>query len=138
MKARTITVPKVAVGVNLSDEKNAVMQMIAKSVSFEYRTAPSDCGSDTVGCLCGLKGYVKSDERSSLSEELLIFSGLDGKELNKVLELMRNNGASVPLKAMLTANNKDWTISALAQELAREHEYMNNRKQGETDGQKEV
>lgn len=139
MKARiNAAVPKVAVGINVSEEKETVLKSIADSLGFVYKTADADCGNDTAGCLCGIGGQCRSEERCTVQDEILLFSGLNGNEMSKFLDLMRKNNIKIPLKAMLTPNNKSWTISALAEELAREHELMNNRKQGDSNGQKEI
>ena len=96
MKARiSEALPKLAVGVNVAEDKAAVI---------------------TVG----------------IGEELLIFSGLENAQLNTAVSQLRRHGCIIPLKAMVTPHNKEWTVSALARELASEHEYMSNR--GKRDG----
>jgi len=37
---------------------------------------------------------------------------------------MRKNGAIVPLKAMLTPTNQNWTVTELFREISREHAAM--------------
>lgn len=137
MKARISSpLPKVAVGVNISEEKAAVLTEVMSAVGGEFRRAEGDCGADTIGYFCGLKGYAASGERLDVKEELLIFSGLDSRELNKVVVALRDKGCSIPLKAVVTPQNKDWTVSALAVELMREHELMTARAKGEGNEQK--
>ncbi|MBQ8967889.1 DUF3783 domain-containing protein [Ruminococcus sp.] len=135
MKARINSVqPKVAAGVNLSEEKSAVVAEVMAALGGEYRAAGTDCGNDSVGSICGLRGYTENSERAEVSAELLIFSGLQGNELNKAVTMLREKGCSIPLKAMVTPHNKDWTVSALAEELAGEHEYMTSRGKRDSNG----
>ena len=44
--------------------------------AIKYKSADSDCGKDTVGFLCGIKYHERNNERSCISDELLIFSGV--------------------------------------------------------------
>ncbi|MBO4866414.1 MAG: DUF3783 domain-containing protein [Ruminococcus sp.] len=136
MKARLSSpLPKVAAGVNIPQEKAEIIAEVMAEVGGKYTAAANDCGADSVGYVCGLSGYIESTARTEVTEELLIFSGLDSKDLNKAVTMLRSKGCDVPLKAMVTPHNRDWTVSALAGELAREHEYMNSRGKRENDGQ---
>lgn len=133
MKARlSAPVPKLAVGVNVLPEKAAAVEEAMSDVGGKYTAAVNDCGADSVGYVCGLPGYTENESRTEVTEELLLFSGLDGRELNKAVTILRSKGCDIPLKAMVTPHNRDWTVSALAGELAREHEYMTSR--GKRDG----
>lgn len=135
MKARvSAPLPKVAAGVNISEEKAAAVREVMAAVGGEFRNAGRDCGADSIGYICGHKGYLPSEQRLDVEAELLIFSGLEGKELNTVVTGLRDMGCSIPLKAMVTPHNIDWTISALAKELAAEHELMQNRRKSDSNG----
>ena len=136
MKARLSSpLPKVAAGVNIPQEKAEIIAEVMAAVGGKYTASAKDCGADSVGYVCGLSGYTESTARTEVTEELLIFSGLDSKDLNKAVTMLRSKGCDIPLKAMVTPHNRDWTVSALAGELAREHEYMNSRGKRENDGQ---
>lgn len=133
MKARVNSpLPKVAAGVNIGKEKAAIVAEAMAEVGGEFRAAESDCGADIIGYICGHKGYSRSEQRLEIEEELLIFSGLEGKELNAVVSRLRELRCSIPLKATVTEHNIDWTVAALAKELVSEHEFMQNR--GKRDG----
>ena len=43
-------------------------------------------------------------------------------ELGRFIDLVRESGADLPLRAMVTPTSKTWTLAALLQELNREHE----------------
>lgn len=135
MKARlSAPLPKVAAGVNIPQEKADIIAEVMASVGGKYIAAANDCGEDSVGYVCGLSGYTESEARTEVTEELLIFSGLDSKDLNKAVTMLRSKGCDIPLKAMVTPHNRDWTVSALASELAGEHEYMTSRGKRDSDG----
>ena len=44
--------------------------------------------------------------------------------LNKLLRLLRENGLSIPHKAVLTDTNKDWALGFLLEEIERERQAM--------------
>ena len=54
----------------------------------------------------------------------LIVSGLSHQtgELGRFIDLVRESGADLPLRAMVPPPAKPWTLAALLQELNREHE----------------
>ena len=126
--------PKLAVGVNISDEKAAVIKEVMTALGGNFTVAPKDCGADIIGFICGLRGYTAAEQRLDLNEELLIFSGLDSKDLNTAITQLRAKGCSIPLKAMVTQHNRDWTVSALAKELASEHKFMTEREKRDSNG----
>ena len=135
MKARiSAPLPKVAAGVNVNEDKAAVICEAIAGVGGEFRAVDKDCGADIIGYICGHNGCSRSEQRLDVEEELLIFSGLDGRELNTIVSYLRDAGCNIPLKAMVTQHNKDWTVSALAKELVSEHEFMQNRRKRDGDG----
>ncbi len=78
-----------------------------------------------IGCLAGVEGFVEKklsllELPPRLPEEMLIFSGFSEERLDVMLGLLRGNGLSVSLKAVVTAHNVGWTFAALYQELAAE------------------
>lgn len=54
----------------------------------------------------------------------LLLSALGDKQLDRLLTAMRRGGVSVPYKAVVTAQNREWTLCKLMTEIAREHEAM--------------
>ena len=51
----------------------------------------------------------------------LILCGLPGAEREALLDALRAAGAVIPLKAIVTPTNQNWSFAALLAELAREH-----------------
>ena len=85
-----------------------------------------------VGYLCGFKGFARSEKESEdITDECLIFSGIAGRSLDPILKKLRENGAAVELKAIVTAHNQSWNVGELIKELRREHIYMNGGGSGE-------
>ena len=60
-----------------------------------------------------------------ITDECLIFSGINGRSLDPILKKLREKEATVKLKAMVTAHNQSWNVGELIKELRREHIYMN-------------
>lgn len=62
------------------------------------------------------------------SDPMLVFCSLTGPQLDRLLGAMkRANLPPIPLKAVLTPTNRDWTSQQLWQELRREHQAMQER-----------
>jgi hypothetical protein len=53
--------------------------------------------------------------------EFMLLSALGDRQLDRLLAAMRRAGVSVPYKAVLTENNRDWTLCKLIEEVTREH-----------------
>ncbi len=64
-------------------------------------------------------------KEAEVDQEMLVFSGLTGRELDRALSSMRGAGVSgIALKAVLTETNRFWNARQLIWELKREHEAM--------------
>ena len=73
-----------------------------------------------------------SEETAGVEEEfsdpMLVFCSLTGPKLDQLLGAMkRSKLPPIPLKAVLTPSNRDWTSQQLWQELRREHQAMGGR-----------
>ena len=127
MKSRIRSViPKKIIGININSQKRDVIADIAKSENAEAEFFGSEAAAQQVGYLCGFKGFERSEKAGEdISDECLIFSGIDGRSLDPILKKLRENGATVKLKAMVTVHNQKWKVGELIKELRREHIYMN-------------
>lgn len=95
----------------------------AQKLKTELKILPHNCAGEKVGYLAGLPGFEASGSDMCRSEQCVIFSGIDGKMLNKLLDEMRASGLGmIPLKAAITPYNKKMTLSELIDELKAEHE----------------
>ena len=124
MKSRIRSaIPKKIIGINISLQKRDIIEDIAKSENAEAVFFGNEVMGQQVGYLCGFKGFVRSEkEGEDITDECLIFSGIDGRSLDPIL---REKGAAVELKAIVTAHNQSWNVGELIKELRREHIYMN-------------
>lgn len=61
-----------------------------------------------------------------LAAEMMVMAVSEG-HLDKILENLRENGITIPFKAVVTAENGWWNSVQLFHELTREHEEMNGR-----------
>lgn len=59
-------------------------------------------------------------------EECILMVGFKNSTMNKFLDTLKDESINIPLKAVLTPNNKTWTFENLLKELKLEHEKLND------------
>lgn len=114
-------------GIGEQSERGQEILKLLGSMRVAARFLGEDTMGQTVGYLCGLPGYSKQESpiKGGFQEELLVLCGFSGARLNQLLGLFRSSGVrKVELKAAVTNTNRDWTLSKLADEIRKEHEYM--------------
>lgn len=76
----------------------------------------------TVGYLLGRKTFAATEGQAPKApdEPILLLDGLNNQRMDILLRKLRENKVSIPLKAVVTAQNIGWTFSALAHELCEE------------------
>ncbi len=125
-------IPKKIIGININSQKRDIIEDIAKSENAEAVFFGNEIMGQQVGYLCGFKGFERSEKAGEdISDECLIFSGIDGRSLDPILKKLREKGAAVELKAIVTAHNQSWNVGELIKELRREHLHMNGGGSGE-------
>lgn len=90
----------------------------------EYRVPPEACGQ-SVGYLAGFPGFAESTEAvcaPSCSRGVLCMSGISNARINTLLSALKEKKISIPLKAVVTATNQNWSFAKLIDELMKEHE----------------
>lgn len=84
-----------------------------------------------IGTLAGEKLFLtveKVYEGPQMEDMMLVMAGMDGHQVDEVLEALRESGAGrIPYKAVLTETNKFWTSMMLYEELKKEHEEFMKR-----------
>lgn len=94
--------------------------------------APDQTG-EKVGALAGLPDYeeqTEAPEAPAISEKMLILHGFGQQRLQELLAGLRKAKVPpIPLKAMVTEHNADWTVYELYQEIRKEHEKMTGGKE---------
>ena len=72
---------------------------------------------------------VSDEDQPEITDKFMILCGFSRNRLNDLLAGMRRNKVPpVPLKAMLTETNCQWTVRQLYRELKAEHEFMTAQK----------
>lgn len=82
---------------------------------------------EPIGYLSGVKGAEPSGQiydGEDFSEEMMVLKGIYGGRLDMLLSLMRREGISIELKAVVTEQNIGWNSIQLYEEIKEEHETM--------------
>lgn len=123
---------KMLLTVNIQNDKLESIKKIFSAHGGRVIEAAGSDGGQKLGFLFGFKGFEESkSEPREVADELAVFSGIDGTELNVILRKIRAAGISIPLKAVCTGYNQSWALCDLACELKKEHEMMNGGGKGE-------
>ena len=74
--------------------------------------------------------YIREGKGKEFSEPMMVFSGFAGDSLFECLKDLRIAGiTTTDLKAVMTEHNAVWDSAALADELRKEHRYMQEMKE---------
>lgn len=123
-------------------KKGRKIGMLGSFLGFRVKYVEKEEYSKTIGVLTGLKEEIsaeeisgaddeKKEEITDFDEEMLVMLLADSQILDKLLFQMRKEKVQVPLKAIVTAKNQDWTSTALYKEIKREHESMTEAEQAD-------
>lgn len=125
-------------------KKGRKIGMLGSFLGFRVKYVEKAEYSKTIGVLTGLKEEVaeeasreetsgtdneKNEEITDFEEEMLVMLLADNRILDKLLFQMKKEKVQVPLKAIVTAKNQNWTSTALYREIKREHESMTKAEQ---------
>ena len=85
--------------------------------------------SQPVGALAGLPGYTRVKNAGSRADdfdgEMLVMCGFSGDGIDIVLGALKQAGVGpVPIKAVITPTNAQWSGKRLFEELCEEHRAM--------------
>lgn len=130
MKSRiNATLPMKIIGYMIHPENIESLTKIALSFNSELNFLNESSANETIGFLSGFKGFNKSDETRDdpPTDQCLIFSGFNSKNIDKILLILKKNKISIPLKCVVTQHNQSWRLCDLIKELKKEHEKMNNK-----------
>lgn len=100
------------------------LKRIADKLGMRLVIAEKDDAMTQIGFYEGQIGYEKNDKKCETENGCLIFSGLKGKQIDKVLEELHKNNVEIPLKAAVTTINRDWSIKKLVEELLAERKHF--------------
>lgn len=100
------------------------LKRIADKLGMRLVIAEKDDAMTQIGFYEGQTNYIKNDEKFETENGCLIFSGLNGKQIDKVLDELHKNNVEIPLKAAVTPINRDWSIKKLVDELMAERKHF--------------
>ena len=125
-------------------KKGRKIGMLGSFLGFRVKYVEKEEYSKTIGVLTGLKEEVaeeasveetsgtdnaKNEEMTDFEEEMIVMLLADNQTLDKLLFQMRKEKVQIPLNAIVTAKNQNWTSTALYKEVKREHESMTKAEQ---------
>lgn len=113
-------------------KKGRKLGMLGSFLGFRIKYVEKEEYSKRIGELTGLiSGKETIDNRISeqqdtgkVEEEMIVIQMEDHRMLDKLLFQMRKEKVQIPLKAIVTAQNQNWTSEALYKEIKKEHESM--------------
>ena len=108
-------------------KKGRKIGMLGSFLGFRVKYVEKEEYSKTIGVLTGLKEEVA--EEASVEETSGTDNAKNEEMTDKLLFQMRKEKVQIPLKAIVTAKNQNWTSTALYKEVKREHESMTKAEQ---------
>lgn len=113
-----------------SDTGN-IIKTLLEQLDVEVIEIEESDVNQTMGYLIGLPDYKKTEEKIKdiPAKEMLIFFNFLDKQLDLVLDLLKQaNVPFIPLKAMITQTNVEWSFYKLYHQVKEEYEQMYHTK----------
>ncbi len=123
MKAHIAKIEPLALGYALSPEDARAVE----ALGFAYRPIPAELLNCEVGALADGGRACPAFEGSAPGEKLLLLADFSRAEMDRLLDGLRAQSISIPLKAVLTPTNRRWTVLELIEELRRERAAVQGR-----------
>ena len=126
----TISTEKVVLyNISADTSKGARLRTALDEINVPYEEIALAQFNNTVGFVAGLDGYTEADEAYSgkdYTAEFMLMCNFSETTLDKVLAALNKYGVSIDHKAIVTETNKEWPFRQLMDEIADEHEVMQN------------
>ena len=106
---------------NIPAEKSECISAVARRALIEAKKVEQADFSQKLASLLNLLPRENTLCLSPFKEELIIMAGLTREEMDSFLADIREQGASVELKAVVTPYNLGWRCDDLLKELKKEH-----------------
>ncbi len=109
------------------------IRRLAGSAGISAELVPADKESLPLRTIAGVNRAGGKGRRAAapapqiLTQEMLVMYGLEDKQLDDFLGMLRREGLKVDLKAVLTPINVEWTAQQLFAELSKEHAFYLGR-----------
>lgn len=127
MKAHIVHEPRCALlwGFDASSAGYSAVERAARACGVTLRPVDNGALGAVVGDLCAGKPLPPAAPLIAVpGRPAMIVSGLSHQngELGRFLDMVKDGGADLPLRAMVTPTSKGWTLAQLLLELNREHD----------------
>lgn len=113
---------------HISDKKMKEISVLCQDLQLEAVQVERSRYYEFLGTLAGIPGLKESApvyRGKELSDEMLVFFGLNSEELDIFLSEYRKRGIEkIDLKAVMTPHNMTWNPLKLYEELRAEHAAM--------------
>ncbi len=111
---------------NITGARARQIGMLCVRLGLTVRQVEPSRFGEKLGAIAGVPGYEIAGEPfggEGFTDEMLVMKDFDNQTLDNFLKGFRSMKIpSVPLKAVLTPTNCDWTSVALHDEIRKEHE----------------
>ena len=110
-------------------ERDRVLRAVLREMKLLTLDVTEAQLGETVGRLVSTNAAAAPGEppEAAPEAEFMLLCALGGRQLDRLLAAMRRAGVVVPYKAVLTEQNRSWTLEKLIGEVAREHEALSGR-----------
>lgn len=113
-------------------KKGRKLGMLGSFLGFRIRYVEKEEYLKSIGELTGLinekettdSQISEQQDTEAFEEEMIVIQMEDHRMLDKLLFQMRKEKVQIPLKAVVTVQNQNWTSEALYKEIKKEHETM--------------
>ena len=113
-------------------DADRLLKGVLVRMGVRIRNLTPEQTGEKVGALAGLPGFAEQENEAEapvIPEKLLVLHGFGQQRLQGLLAALRKAKVPpIPLKAMVTEHNADWTLYQLYQEIRAEHEKMTGGK----------
>ena len=112
-------------------ERKTQFQRFCEERKIKVKEVPVSLYSESLGTLAEISGISQSGKKDigqPFGEEMMVFSGMDGKRLEIFLDEYQREGLKpIQLKAIMTPYNIFWNSRQLYEELKKERELFLHR-----------
>ena len=113
-------------------KKGRKLGMLGSFLGFRIKYVEKEEYLKSIGELTGLinekettdSQISEQQDTEVFEEEMIVIQMEDHRMLDKLLFQMRKEKVQIPLKAVVTVQNQNWTSEALYKEIKKEHETL--------------
>lgn len=132
MKARIAPQKELVLLYGIENDKVNQIEHILNEMGARCKIVERGQLGEKMGVLAGYPGFspVEQTERTGIIDvdmECLVMAGFTEKRVDSLLAQLRRANIQIPLKAVMTATNQNWTLAALLQELKKEHDAFHSK-----------